>query len=117
MSECCVTSFHVDDVRVLEVQERTLGARRASIAVVGELDHGTHALFHAALARTWDAQPVAVAVDLSRVTFLSAGGLRTLLLASRTARVRGVPLVLQAGPRQVTRLLIMVGLGEQLLSP
>jgi len=115
LSDCCVTAFHVDDVCVTEIQERMVGPRRASITVVGEIDHSTYELLHSVLARTWEARPVAVVVDLRRVTFLNAGGLRVLLLASRTARLRQVPLVLQARPGRVSRLLTMVGFGPQLL--
>ena len=115
MSDCCVTAFHVDDVCVTEIQECMVGPRRASIVVVGEIDHSTYALLHSALARTWEARPVAVVVDLRQVTFLNAGGLRVLLLTSRTARLRQVPLVLHAGPGRVSRLLTLVGFGPQLL--
>ena len=117
MSDIRITSLLTDGAPVIEIQERSVGPRRALVSVVGEVDHSTHALFRSALARTWETQPIAVAVDLRGVTFLNAGGLRTLLLASGTARVRGVPLLLQAGPGQVTRLLTMVGLSEQLSSP
>lgn len=115
MSGSCVTAFHVEDVRVVEIRERTAGPRRISVTVVGEIDHSTHALLHSALARTWEARPVAVLVDLRQVTFLNAGGLRALLLTSRTARLRGVPLVVRSGPGRVSRLLTMVGFGQQLL--
>ena len=117
MSHSCTTSFRTDDVPVLEIQERRVGPRRDLVTVIGEVDQSTQALFQSALARTWAARPVAVVIDLRQVTFLNAGGLRTLLLASASARSRGVLLVLQSGPGQITRLLTMVGLGEQLVSP
>lgn len=118
MSDRCRTSsVHDGGVRVIEVQERMVGPRQALVTVAGEVDHLSCDLLSSALVRTWEARPVAVAVDLRQVTFLDAGGLRILLLASGTARRRAVPLVLQAGPGQVTRLLTTVGLGGQLRSP
>lgn len=117
MSRSSATSFHVDDVRVIEIQERLAGPRRAVLTVSGEVDHSTCDFLAAALVRTWNARPLAVVVDLRAVDFLNAGGLQVLLLASRTARKRQVPFVLQAEPGQVARLLTLVGLGEQTLSP
>ena len=110
----CVTVLQLDDVAVLEVHELMTGPRRACVTVVGEVDAATEALLAEVVARTWAAGPVAVDVDLRRVTFLDAAGLRVLLLTSRTARQRAVPLVLTAAPGIVVRLLTMVGLGEQL---
>ncbi|WP_448616456.1 STAS domain-containing protein [Modestobacter sp. URMC 112] len=116
MSDSCVTSLFSDGDRVIEVEKLTVGPRRVLITVVGEVDHSTCPLLRSTLTRTWEVRPVAVTVDLRQVTFINAAGLRTLLAASGTARVRGVPLVLQAGPGQVTRLLTLVGFREQTLS-
>jgi anti-sigma B factor antagonist len=115
MSDRCVTFQFSDGDRVIEVEKLTVGPRRVLIIVVGEVDHFTCPLLRSTLTRTWEVRPVAVTVDLRQVTFINAAGLRTLLAASGTARARGVPLVLQAGPGQVTRLLTMVGFREQVL--
>ena len=76
MSHRSATSLHVDDVCVIEIQERLVGPRRAVLTVLGEVDHGTCDLLSTALTRTWRARPVAVVVDLRQVTFLNAGGLQ-----------------------------------------
>jgi anti-anti-sigma factor len=114
MSECCVTAFYVDDLRVLAIEERQVGPGQTAVAVIGDVDHSTHALLDATLLRVWEGQPAGVTVDLRLATFLNAGGLRALLLTSRTARLRGVPLVLEAGPGLVSRMLVTIGLGDLL---
>lgn len=117
MSDRRVTSLLSDGMRMIQIEEHRVGARRALITVAGEVDHSTLALLQSALARAWETRPVAVAVDLRQVSFINTGGLRALLLASGTARARRVPLILQAGPGQVSKLLTMVGLGKRMLSP
>ncbi|TWH72181.1 STAS domain-containing protein [Modestobacter roseus] len=117
MSELSVISIHAGDSQVIEIQEHLVGPGQAVLTVAGEVDQGTCALLRAVLLRTWDTSPTAVVVDLRQVTFLNAGGLRALLLASRTARLRGVPLVLQVERGLVARLLDVVGLGELALTP
>lgn len=79
------------------------------VTVVGEVDHATAGLLAQMLTRCWAEWPVAVTIDLRQVTFCNAAGLRALLLSSRTARVRGVPLRFRTAGH-VQRLLEIVGL-------
>jgi anti-anti-sigma regulatory factor len=114
MSGRCTTAFYAEDLCVLTVVERLVTPGRMVLTVVGDVDHTTCGLLDGALARTWEARPSAVSIDVRQTRFLSAGGLRALLLASRTAQLRGVPLTLQATPGLVTRMLVLVGLAGRL---
>ena len=116
MSGSCTTASYAEDLCVLTVVERLVAPRRMVLTVVGDIDHSTCGLLDGALARTWEARPGAVWIDVRHTRFLSAGGLRALLLASRTAQLRGVPLTLRATPGLVTRMLALVGLASQLES-
>jgi anti-anti-sigma factor len=111
------TALYVDDVCVLRVEERVVAPRRIAITVVGDLDHATCTLLDGALSRTFEGRPAAVSIDLRLAAFLSAGGLRVLLVASRKARQSGVLLTLQTAPGLVTRILVLVGLGGELEDP
>lgn len=114
MSGRCTTAFYAEDLCVLTVVERLVTPGRVVLTVVGDVDHSTCGLLDGALTRTWEARPSAVSIDVRQTRFLSAGGLRALLLASRTAQLRGVPLTLQATPGLVTRMLVLVGLAGRL---
>jgi anti-anti-sigma factor len=99
-------SFRVDDTRVG-------GGRK--LAVAGELDSGTQA----ALVRAFERAAVEleggeVELDLSALTFIDSAGLRAIIHIERTARERGLSLVVTPPPAPLTELLELTGLNDRL---
>lgn len=91
----------------------TVGDGVAHLSVEGELDIADESRFVASLHRC-QVEAALVVVDLRELAFLSCGGLRALLSASRRARATGGRLVLVRGPATIQRLFDVVGVDLQL---
>ena len=85
-----------------------------TVTVSGELDIATRAAFEGYLEEVLQAGPGQVIVDLSRLSFVDAGGLRALVsLRSRADRQR-TPLLLTGVSLRTLRILKIVGLDGQI---
>ncbi|WP_165617606.1 ANTAR domain-containing protein [Klenkia soli] len=105
----------MDDL--LHVHADVGAARTVTLTLVGELDHLGAGPLARVLARTWAARPGGLTLDLRQLEFINARGLACLLGASRTARRRGVPLVLLCAPGLVSRMVTLVGLADRPAAP
>jgi len=85
------------------------GDGRATVRLAGELDLAARAIVYRALQEAASASTEA-ALDLSRVTFVDAVGLRWLLTAQRDARAANHRLIIRRPHRAVRRLLELTGL-------
>ena len=85
----------------------TLDQGAARVGAEGELDVANEARFAAVLSRC-QAEAALVVVDLRALEFLSCGGLRALVNATRRARATGGRLVVVHGPGAVGRLFEIV---------
>ncbi|MGN6168994.1 MAG: anti-sigma factor antagonist [Solirubrobacteraceae bacterium] len=82
--------------------------RRAIVRLAGELDYASAAVAHLALERAGPDLPE-VTLDLSRVVFLDAAGVRFLISAQRRARAAHRRLVIRRPSRSVRRILELTG--------
>ncbi|MFC3897059.1 STAS domain-containing protein [Lentzea rhizosphaerae] len=90
----------------------TVSDRRLLVPLDGEIDLLTAPVLGAGLQRSLEQSPRQLAVDMSRVSLLSAAGI-TMLLEAKTAADRlGVALILVDCPRHVRRTLRMTDLHE-----
>jgi anti-anti-sigma factor len=90
----------------------------STIRVYGELDSGTCESLLEAFGDALAALPERLELDLRGVTFIDSAGTRAMILLDRTARERGVELVVVPPPEDVTALLRMAGVTERVnLSP
>ena len=86
----------------------------AVIAVCGELDLASAPAFEAALGRLDLPSLHRAVLDLERLDFIDATGLRTVLALHAVCREASVHLSITPGPRQVQRLFELTGM-DQLL--
>src|ERR1700753_874795 len=95
--------------RDLSFSKREKG-RAVTVEVAGELDIATRLAFEAYLDEVLGAGPGEVIVDLSRLSFVDASGLRALvLLRSRAARQQ-TPVLITGVSVRTRRILKIVGL-------
>lgn len=83
---------------------------RPLLTVGGQIDSFTSYPLARALDNVWRTAPASVAIDLSRVSFCGACGLRLLVQTSHTASRHAIPLTLHAPRPHLARLLDLVGL-------
>jgi serine/threonine-protein kinase RsbW len=99
-------SFRVDESRV--------GGDRKLVAA-GELDSGTHAALVEAFERAArELEGRQLELDLSALTFIDSAGLRAIIHVERSARERGLMLVVTPPPAPLTELLELTGLADRL---
>ena len=82
--------------------------QRATVHLAGELDYASAATGHLALARA-GASTREIVLDLSRVVFVDASGVRFLLSAQRRARAADRRLTVRRPSRSVRRMLDLTG--------
>jgi anti-sigma B factor antagonist len=75
----------------------------------GELDLATTDQLHVALVRALHSLAGRIVLDLSRLVFIDAAGIRTIISASRTAHELRKELLVAPGPRQVRRTFQVAG--------
>jgi anti-anti-sigma factor len=83
------------------------------IAIRGDVDLATAPVMDEQLRRAEQSEELVV-LDLGEVSFMDSTGLRTVILADQRLRERGASLQLVRLPRQVVRLLALVGAIEHL---
>jgi anti-sigma B factor antagonist len=98
---------------VFRLRPQHRGRDAAWIRLSGELDLATAAQFAARLNDALSAARLVV-VDLRQLTFMDSTGLSVLVTAQHRARRSGRRLVLIRGPRQVDRLLKLIGFADRL---
>ena len=81
---------------------------RVTVHLAGELDYASAATGHLALAGA-GARAQEIVLDLSRVVFVDASGIRFLLSAQRRARAAGRRLIVRSPSRSVRRMLDLTG--------
>lgn len=81
---------------------------RAIVRLAGELDCASAAIAHLALERV-DADLTEIVLDLSRVVFVDAAGVRFLISAQRRARAAQRVLIVRRPSRSVRRMLELTG--------
>ena len=85
-----------------------LDDERVTVHLAGELDYASAATGHLALARA-GARAKEIVLDLSRVVFVDAAGVRFLLSAQRRARAADHRLIVRRPSRSVRRMLELTG--------
>jgi anti-sigma B factor antagonist len=95
----------------------TVTTTRASTVVTatGELDNAITERLQECLIKGISARPRAFIMDLSRVSFCSAGTVRVLLTAHSHARAEGIACAVVSSHRAVVRPISALGLGHLLL--
>jgi anti-anti-sigma factor len=84
------------------------GDGRATVRLAGEVDCASAAIAHLALERA-GSDAIEIVLDVSRVSFLDASGLRFLLSAQQRARAGNRRLVIRRPSRTVRRMLELTG--------
>lgn len=84
-------------------------------SIVGPIDIGTVAAFRAAMAARLDSAPLALVVDLTRVTFVGAAGVAALIAANTRAERQGTVFAVAADSRPVLRPLQVTGVDRRLV--
>lgn len=87
-----------------------------TISVTGELDSGTCGELVETFERVlseWE-EGASVSLDLRAVSFIDSSGMRAMIQLERSAAERGVPLMLQPPPDEVTELLRTAGIAERM---
>jgi anti-sigma B factor antagonist len=97
---------------LFDLVERSLDTRTRLIAPRGELDAATNPAFRAALQAALDHEDVRLVLDLSEVSFMSAGAIGVIAW-TRMERGRGQLLVICPSPR-LYRLFEIAGLTGKL---
>ncbi len=95
---------------------RVRAATAPVVAIFGELDIATVEVFRGVVGRAVSRYGPAVVVDATGVAFCDACGIGALVHAANDAHAAGGTLTLINAPRQLTRLLRIVGLYECLSS-
>jgi anti-anti-sigma factor len=96
-----------------ELHDEVSGAGH-TLALSGELDMASAPTLEAALERICTDATEAVALDLSRLTFMDSTGLRVMLVARDVCERHDCEFQLIPGPAQIQRLFEVTGLLEQL---
>ena len=91
------------------------GPQRVTLALAGELDVMGAAEARRALLSLEPPRGGSLVVDLRELLFMDSTGVRLILQALGFAERRGAPLVVTKGPDDVQRVLVIVGLAEQLV--
>jgi anti-anti-sigma factor len=86
----------------------------ALVTVTGEVDASNAAEFCVALLDAARAARPPLEVDLAGVTFMDSTGVRAIEDACEALAAAGSGVVLQNAPRQVLRIIEILGLGESL---
>jgi anti-sigma B factor antagonist len=86
--------------------------RSVVVRLAGDIDMLTSSVLGAGLRRALERQPRELAIDMSRVSLLSAAGITMLLETKAAADSRGVALILVDCPRHVRRTLQLTDLHE-----
>ncbi|WP_233224059.1 STAS domain-containing protein [Amycolatopsis sp. CA-128772] len=81
----------------------TAGPGHTAVTVTGDLDLAVTASLHEQLEAELRGTPAALVLDLTGVTFCSAGALAVLLDVVTTAHARGIPCAIVATDRAVLR--------------
>lgn len=81
----------------------------------GELDLVTNDQLHAVLTEALHSDAKRTLLDLSRVEFIDSTGIKTIILAIRTASEQRKEFRLLRGPRQVQRVFEITGIDDPLL--
>jgi anti-anti-sigma factor len=84
------------------------GDERTTLLLAGELDCASAAVAHLALERAGQ-DAIEIVLDLSRVVFLDAAGLRFLISAQRRARAAHRRLIVRRPSRSVRRMIDLTG--------
>jgi anti-sigma B factor antagonist len=84
------------------------------ISVSGELDAQSGAQLRTALARTFDAAPEVVVVDLSEVTFIDSVGISVLVTAHNRGESQTIPFELRGASSACRRVFEITGLVDVL---
>jgi anti-sigma B factor antagonist len=85
-----------------------------TLVLIGELDMASAPTLETALRRICTDATEAVALDLSRLTFMDSTGLRVMLVSKDLCERHHCELQMIPGPAQVQRLFEVTGLLEQL---
>ncbi len=103
--------------RDLSLSKREKGTA-VTVVVSGELDIATRLDFELYLENILSAAPGQLIVDLSRLSFVDAGGLRALVSLRSRAECQQTPVLLAGVSARTLRILKIVGLDGQLpISP
>jgi anti-sigma B factor antagonist len=87
---------------------------RVVIRLDGELDIATAPLLRSALEEATSGEAQAVVLDLDELRFMDSTGLRIVLWGRERCAAQGQQFAVTAGSSQVSRLLSVSGVGEQL---
>jgi anti-anti-sigma factor len=87
--------------------------RYYTVKVRGELDSGSCESLMGAVGSALADEAERLELDLRGVSFIDSAGTRAVILIERTARERGIELVVVAPPEDVTALLRMAGVTER----
>ncbi|SEF37391.1 anti-anti-sigma factor [Amycolatopsis pretoriensis] len=90
----------------------TTTCEHATVAVRGELDLSVTTPLHERVTTELRLSPAALVLDLTDVTFCSAGALAVLLEAVTTAHARGIPSAVIATHRAILRPIELLRLGR-----
>jgi anti-sigma B factor antagonist len=99
--------------RDLSFSKREKGTA-VTVSVAGELDIATRLTFEAYLDEVLSAGPGEIIIDLSRLSFVDAGGLRALVALRARAERQQTPLVLTGVSVRTLRILKIAGLDGHL---
>src|SRR5205085_981206 len=94
------------------IEEGAQAGSRA-VRVSGELDSGNCDSVMEAFEQAIASQPSRLELDLEEVSFIDSAGTRAVILIERSARERGVELVVVPPPEEVTALLRTAGVTER----
>jgi anti-anti-sigma factor len=100
----------------LELSHRVLPAGEATVEIVGELDMDTADKAFRYVQKIINRHRGPVAVNLARVTFCDAHGLRALVLMANCAEQAGRPFRVTAPTPRVAKLLRVTGLDSKFLA-
>jgi anti-anti-sigma factor len=101
-----IAEAHVDGIRERQLD---IGGSNGELTLAGEVDLSNEDLLECALRAATNKAAATFWLDLSRVTFLGAGGCRALLVGTRHFRHQGGYVLLVACPPSIERMLRLLG--------
>jgi anti-sigma B factor antagonist len=103
----------LDEPSALQL-ESAVAAGRAVVALGGEFDLSSKARVDEEIARVVAADPPALVIDLSGLTFIDSSGIHSLVVTLRRCREEGRALYVVPGSPGVQRVLALCGLEQRL---
>ena len=83
------------------------------VELAGELDHAAEGLLVEAITIIREAHCPRIVLDMSRLTFMDAAGIRMFVMVERIAHSRHAQVTIVPGPKNVMRVLDIVGLADR----